>query len=295
MTTNNGKFTPETKKTGDLIRSADWNAAMQEIVRLESAKVNRKGGDSLEGPLTIESALAVETNTIASVQLEVQGALKLQEGVAINQFSIDSSLSSNSDSIVPTQKAIKAYVDTVKTDLDTVTTILNTALIKHTALINYVDRVAKGTVIKGIIVMWSGKAEEIPTGWALCNGQNGTPDLRDRFIVGADEAGSTQTPKAGEYGDADQHNHSMASKSLSTSNAGQHFHAWCSEGWSNEPKSFNHEGWSVRSGYYNGSRSHITSDDGSHSHTVNFDGLTTANSTGKNRPKWYALCFIMKL
>lgn len=31
--------------------------------------------------------------------------------------------------------------------------------------------------------MWSGTT--IPTGWKLCNGQNGTPDLRDRFIVGA--------------------------------------------------------------------------------------------------------------
>ena len=35
----------------------------------------------------------------------------------------------------------------------------------------------------GGIIMWSGTT--IPTGWKLCNGQNGTPDLRDRFIVGA--------------------------------------------------------------------------------------------------------------
>lgn len=35
----------------------------------------------------------------------------------------------------------------------------------------------------GIIVMWSGS--QIPSGWALCNGANGTPDLRDRFIVGS--------------------------------------------------------------------------------------------------------------
>lgn len=35
----------------------------------------------------------------------------------------------------------------------------------------------------GGIIMWSGSTA--PTGWALCDGQNGTPDLRDRFIVGA--------------------------------------------------------------------------------------------------------------
>jgi microcystin-dependent protein len=43
---------------------------------------------------------------------------------------------------------------------------------------------------KGIIVMWSGSIATIPEGWLLCNGQNGTPDLRSRFVVGAATAGS---------------------------------------------------------------------------------------------------------
>ena len=37
----------------------------------------------------------------------------------------------------------------------------------------------------GIIAIWSGSVASIPSGWALCNGTSGTPDLRDRFIVGA--------------------------------------------------------------------------------------------------------------
>lgn len=37
----------------------------------------------------------------------------------------------------------------------------------------------------GTIVMWSGSVEEIPEGWALCDGSGGTPDLTDKFIVGA--------------------------------------------------------------------------------------------------------------
>jgi hypothetical protein len=40
-------------------------------------------------------------------------------------------------------------------------------------------------VTKGIICMWSGAVDAVPWGWALCDGTNGTPDLRDRFIVGA--------------------------------------------------------------------------------------------------------------
>ena len=40
-------------------------------------------------------------------------------------------------------------------------------------------------VPRGVIVMWSGSIADIPQGWALCDGTNGTPDLRDRFVVGA--------------------------------------------------------------------------------------------------------------
>jgi len=37
----------------------------------------------------------------------------------------------------------------------------------------------------GTIAIWSGSVASIPSGWYLCNGANGTPNLRDRFVVGA--------------------------------------------------------------------------------------------------------------
>ena len=40
-------------------------------------------------------------------------------------------------------------------------------------------------VSEGIISMWAGDVENIPSGWVLCDGENGTPDLTDRFVVGA--------------------------------------------------------------------------------------------------------------
>ena len=43
----------------------------------------------------------------------------------------------------------------------------------------------------GSIVMFNGKAEEIPSGWAICNGENGTPNLIDRFILASSYAGGT--------------------------------------------------------------------------------------------------------
>ena len=37
----------------------------------------------------------------------------------------------------------------------------------------------------GVIMIWSGSEDAIPDGWSLCNGANGTPDLTDKFILGA--------------------------------------------------------------------------------------------------------------
>ena len=54
----------------------------------------------------------------------------------------------------------------------------------------------------GTICLWYGSIANIPAGWALCNGANGTPDLRDKFIVGA---GSTYAVDA--TGGAVNHNH----------------------------------------------------------------------------------------
>ena len=39
-------------------------------------------------------------------------------------------------------------------------------------------------VPEGVIAMWSGNIEKIPSGWSLCDGSKGTPDLSDRFIMG---------------------------------------------------------------------------------------------------------------
>lgn len=41
------------------------------------------------------------------------------------------------------------------------------------------------TFLTGMIIIWSGSLGSIPAGWVLCNGSNGTPDLRDRFVVAA--------------------------------------------------------------------------------------------------------------
>lgn len=50
------------------------------------------------------------------------------------------------------------------------------------------DILAATQLPRGIITMWSGATNAVPSGWALCDGKNGTPNLKDRFIVGAGQS-----------------------------------------------------------------------------------------------------------
>jgi len=68
------------------------------------------------------------------------------------------------------------------------------------------------TIPTGVISLWYGSIGSVPTGWYLCDGANGTPDLRDRFVVGA---GSTYSVAA--TGGA-------SSVTLTTSNMPAHTH-----------------------------------------------------------------------
>lgn len=53
--------------------------------------------------------------------------------------------------------------------------------------------------VTGMIMMWSGTIATIPSGWVLCDGTNSTPDLRNRFIIGAnaDDSGVAKTNVTG--------------------------------------------------------------------------------------------------
>ena len=50
------------------------------------------------------------------------------------------------------------------------------------------------TFTTGMIIMWSGKMNAIPSGWVLCDGTNSTPDLRNRFVICGDNVNANATP-----------------------------------------------------------------------------------------------------
>jgi hypothetical protein len=138
-------------------------------------------------------------------------------------------------------------------------------------------------VPSGVIVMWSGIIASIPTGWALCNGANGTPDLRDRFIVGA---GNIYTP-SNTGGSADSivvaHTHTASS---SVTDPG-HAHSYTA------PASATSDATGVDTEIA------ATTASTTGSANTGITVSTTVNSTGSsgtnaNLPPYYALAYIMK-
>jgi hypothetical protein len=150
----------------------------------------------------------------------------------------------------------------------------------------------RGIIPAGMIMLWYGSTGTIPTGWKLCDGTLGTPDLRDRFIVGA---GATYLVN-GTGGTADAivvtHGHTFSGDALS-GHAHGYDDAYFAE--SNNPP-YNIQG-SGRTDYDNGYvyRSPRPTTDsvsaGTPSGTVNTTG---SSGTNANLPPYYALCYIMK-
>ena len=84
--------------------------------------------------------------------------------------------------------ADKSDYEDLKTKVDTNITNIATNTTDITNIKNEIKNLQDAMPI-GSIIMFNGKAEEIPSGWAICNGENGTPNLLDRFILASTYCG----------------------------------------------------------------------------------------------------------
>ena len=182
----------------------------------------------------------------------------------------------------------------------------------------------------GVITMWSGSVSSIPSGWAICDGANGTPDLRNRMIIGAGDSYSVDDTGGSKDAVAVSHTHSASTGTSgshqhqgNTGTGGEHSHAMFGDQYVNaggggdsniteggtvakgvNASSFN-EGYSLRASSVDPTHGETSETDG-HTHTfsTNIEGLhshtVNVNSSGedgtdKNLPPYYALAYIMKL
>jgi hypothetical protein len=133
--------------------------------------------------------------------------------------------------------------------------------------------------ISGMIILWSGSVVSIPAGWLLCNGASSTPDLRDRFVVGA---GSTYAVDAtGGSADATLPTHTHTN----TVTDPGHFHSY-----DRATGTYPQSGSATPCFFSNASANTSTETTGI--------SVTIANAgtsgTNANLPPYYALCYIMK-
>jgi len=175
--------------------------------------------------------------------------------------------------------------------------------------------ISTGTIPIGGIILWSGTIATIPDGWALCNGSNGTPNLRDRFVLGASSDGAdTAYPvvrPGGTGGRADSvmHNHIHG---FTTDPGGAHNHfdngpgpavtqaGFDVDGNSNSARVDINDGppfegivWNISEGSHQ--HSGITA--GSDTNPIYVGGVGAAlvnDSRLTNLPPYYALAYIMR-
>jgi microcystin-dependent protein len=120
----------------------------------------------------------------------------------------------------------------------------------------------------GTIVMWYGSVATIPSGWRLCNGTGGTPNLRDRFIVGAGTSYGL-----GAVG-------GLNTVALTTAQMPAHSHPITGDIFSGN-------------GTFNGMTPRTTS--GNFYTINNTTGIVGGGQAHENRPPYFALYYIMKV
>ena len=125
----------------------------------------------------------------------------------------------------------------------------------------------------GTIVVWSGTVEDIPTGWALCDGTNGTPDLRGRFVLGT---GGTYNP--GDTGGSEE-----VTMTVAQLPAHKFSYSYKANGTSNVLSS--------NGGSYNLMQQNT---EGSNT-TVKYTNTLGNSAPHPNMPPYYVLCYIIKV
>lgn len=120
-------------------------------------------------------------------------------------------------------------------------------------------------VPEGTVTVWSGTLSDIPDGWLLCDGNNGTPDLTDRFVVGAGGGYSVDGRGGAEA-------HALSTSEMPSHNHGQNVDTSGNTGTHDPPAS----------GAADADRT---------------EGVTTTtggDSAHENRPPYHALAYIQK-
>lgn len=163
-------------------------------------RVQIKAGEkaALEISLLQEAArayFAANNAWPASIQVLQSAGYLSPSWITNNPWQNPYVISSNVNSFTVSTSVPQEWVNLVARDLPVSFVSVNTV----SSTVPNPGNAVSETLPQGTIVMWSGSITSIPSGWILCDGTNGTPDLRDKFIVGArqDLGGTARTNLTG--------------------------------------------------------------------------------------------------
>ena len=142
----------------------------------------------------------------------------------------------------------------------------------------------------GGIIIWSGSSASIPSGWLLCDGSSSTPDLRNRFVVGA-----TSTYAVGATGgsaDAIVVSHTHTATSTVTDSG--HSHALTNYGSAQAGDDNGGAPVMAGTGYSTGRSPNPTNTATTGITVATTNASSGSSGTNANLPPYYALCYIMK-
>lgn len=171
--------------------------------------------------------------------------------------------------------------------LDNCTSNTETFGTSNTQLANtaFVQAAITAAVPSGVVVMWSGSVVSIPTGWLLCDGTSSTPDLRNRFIVGAGGLYAVAAVGGSENAVVVSHSHTASTTSTDSGHAHTSFSVFYTGSGDQ-----NIAGDAYR-GVISGTATSTASANITSSTTVASAGVSGTNA---NLPPYYALAYIMK-
>ena len=134
---------------------------------------------------TLKTDVSTNTTDISTLSTKVTTNTTNIKTNTTNITSIDTRVTKLENKV-----ADKSDYEDLKTKVDTNTTNITTNTNDITNIKNEIKNLQDAMPI-GSIIMFNGKAEEIPSGWAICDGTNGTPNLIDRFILASTYCGGT--------------------------------------------------------------------------------------------------------